>query len=96
MIIERLLFKVSPAEFAKDFLQADSEVWNTWLRRQPGFLNKTSRLLPHGEVEILVYWTSQAALSKAAAKKQEQQFVDQLLKSRSPGTYQLIQSSVLK
>lgn len=96
MIVERLLFKVSPAEFAKDFVQADGEVWNPWLQRQPGYLNKTSKLLPNGEVEVLVYWTSQSALNKASSKKEEHKFVDQLLKTRSPGTYQLIQSSTIK
>lgn len=96
MVIERLLFRVSPPDFAKDFIQADSEVWNSWLQRQPGFLNKTAKLLAKGEVEVLIHWTSESALGKAAAKKEEHKFVDQLLRSRSPGTYHLIQSSTLK
>lgn len=96
MVIERLLFKVSPPEFSKDFLQADSDVWNSWLQRQPGFITKTSRVLPKGEVEVLVHWTSQSALDRASSKKEEHKFVDQLLRSRSPGTYHLIQSSTLK
>lgn len=95
MKIERLLFQINPPEFTKDFLQADSEVWNPWLHRQKGFLNKTTRIIPGGLVEILIHWASEAALEKASQKKTEISMVERVMRSRSPGTYNLIQSMIL-
>ena len=93
MKIERLLYQVRPAEFAKDFLQADAQVWTTWLQRQRGFLNKTSRIMPQGMIEILIFWSTASEQAKAAGKKDEMKIVDNLMRSRSPGTYKLVQSS---
>lgn len=95
MKIERLLFRVTPPEFAKDFIQADGETWNPWLQRQKGFLNKTSRILPGGMVEFLLHWANLEDTKRASNKKEEMKHIDYMLRSRSPGRYTLIQSSFL-
>lgn len=93
MKIERLLFQVSPADYAKDFLAADAEVWNTWLKRQPGFLNKTSRIVSSGMVELLIFWKSEQDMKKAASKKEEMKVVESMMKQRYPGNHRLVMSS---
>lgn len=95
MKTERLLFQVHPPEFSKDFIQADSEVWNPWLVRQKGFLNKTSRVVSKGQVEILIHWASKEDAEKASKKESEMLMVDRLLKARSPGRFNLVQSSFI-
>lgn len=94
MLTERLLFKVDPAEFDKDFIQADAEVWTPWLQKQKGFLKKTARVLGKGMVEVLVFWSSKEYVDKAAAKKGEMAMVDSLLKKRSPGRFTMVSSSL--
>lgn len=93
MRIERLLFQVNPPEMVKDFILADAEVWNPWLQRQPGFMNKTQRVVSKGMVEILVFWKSGEDLEKASKKKNELATVENILRSRSPARYTLVSSS---
>lgn len=93
MRIERLLFQVDPPEMVKDFMLADAEVWNPWLQRQPGFLNKTQRVVSKGLVEILVFWKSDSDLGKASEKKSELATVENILRSRSPARYTLVSSN---
>lgn len=93
MKTERLLFQVSPPDMVKDFMLADSEVWNPWLQRQPGFLNKTQRVASKGLVEILVFWNSEKDLEQASKKKNELAVVENILRSRSPARYYLVSSS---
>jgi hypothetical protein len=92
---ERLLFQINPPDFVKDFIQADGETWNPWLQRQPGFFNKTSRILPGGAVEILIHWASLADAQRASKKQEEMKHVDYMLRSRSPARYTLVQSSFI-
>lgn len=92
--IERLTFQVNPPEYTKDFLMSDSEVWNPWLKRQPGFLNKTSRLVGNGLVELTIFWKSGEGLKGAEAKTQEREMVEAMMRQRFPGTYTLVMSSV--
>ncbi len=93
MKIERLLFQVEPKEFVKDFLKADAEVWNPWLQRQSGFLNKTSRIIGSNQVEFLIFWKSENDLKRAKNKVEELKVVDNLLRQRSPGRFFLLHSS---
>jgi len=93
MKIERLLFQVEPKEFVKDFLKADAEVWNPWLQRQSGFLNKTSRIIGGNQVEFLIFWRSEDDLKKASSKVAELKVVDNMLRQRSPGRFFLLHSS---
>jgi hypothetical protein len=94
MITERLLYQVEPKEFVKDFMQADADVWNPWLRQQQGFLNKSSRVIGPNQVELLLHWVSQGDLDRASSKTDEIKMVDYLLRQRSPGSHHLIHSSV--
>lgn len=93
MKIERLLFQVEPKEFVKDFIKADAEVWNPWLQRQKGFLNKTSRIISSNQVELLIYWKSEQYLEKAASKTAEIAMINNMLKGKSPARFILIHSS---
>ena len=95
MLIERLHFRVNPPEFVKDFLLSDSMVWTPWLQRQVGYVKKDTRILRNGEVEILVFWDSEENFEKASAKKAELATVENLMRSRTPGTYHLFSSSTL-
>jgi hypothetical protein len=90
--IERLIYKVWPPEFVKDFLQVDNEVRTPWLQRQPGFLNKTSEFKSNGEVSILIFWKSDSDWFEAKNKVLELKNVERLLKQRSPGSFRLISS----
>lgn len=94
MVTERLLYQVEPKEFVKDFMQADADVWNPWLKQQPGFLNKTSRILGSNQVEFLIHWASPRDLERASSKTGEIETVNYMLKQRSPGSHHLIHSSV--
>ena len=92
--VERMLFQVTPHSYAKDFLLADAEVWNPWLKRQVGFLNKETRVVGNGLVELVLFWKDQGSLDKAAAKRAEMLVVDQMMKQRSPAAYTLVSSTV--
>lgn len=94
MITERLLYQVEPKDFVKDFIQADADVWNPWLKQQRGFLNKTSRILGSNQVEFLIHWASRGDLDRASSKTDEIKMVEYLLRQRSPGSHNLILSSV--
>ena len=95
MKIERLTFKVWPPEFVKDFLQVDNEVRTPWLRRQPGFLNKTSEFKLNGEVLITIFWKNERDWSAAKARVLEIESLERLLKQRSPGSFRLVSSRSL-
>jgi hypothetical protein len=94
MKTERMIFQVNPGSYGKDFLLADAETWNSWLKQQPGFLNKTTRVLGNGLVELILFWRDQGSLDNAAAKGVELAAVDQLMRQRFPGSYNLVSSSV--
>lgn len=95
MRIEKLTFQVLPKEYGQDFLLADAEVWNPWLKRQPGFINKTSRIVGNGLVELSLFWKDDSSMSRAAAKVEEMERVKRLMGSRFPGSYTLVLSSSL-
>lgn len=91
MHLERLLYQVSPPEFVDDFLIADSQVWNPWLQRQPGYITKSHRLLPNGLVELLIQWKSKKDRETAAASP-DIRTLEAYMRQRSPGVYRLISS----
>lgn len=91
MIIERLLFQVTP-RLVDDFIIADNQVWLPWLQRQPGFLRKTHSVNPGGYVETLIYWKDKAAWDKAA-ESLEIPTVELMLRNRVGPIYRLIRSS---
>lgn len=93
IVCERLTFQIHPSEFVKDFIQADREVWDPWLRRQPGFIKKVSEIKGNGQVELLIFWRGLDSMKKASLKKEEMEVVDKLLRMRAPGYYRLVLST---
>lgn len=92
MKVERLTFQVNPPDYSKDFMLADAEVWNPWLKRQPGFINKTSRIVGNGLVELTLIWKDKDSLDKASGKTEEMGRVKRMMDSRFPGSYTLVLS----
>ncbi len=79
--VELLSFQVSPSEFVKDFLVADSQVWLPWLQRQRGFLHKTSEIYPGGRVELRLFWKTKEDQDRAAASP-ELQTIELMFRNR--------------
>lgn len=94
MKIERMIFQISPPQHAKDFISLDSKIWNPWLRRQPGFINKISREIGGGRVELVLFWDSERSIKRAAEKEYEMRNNRQLLEKSSPGKIQLLTKSL--
>jgi len=92
MLIQRLIFQVQPPEFSKDYLKADSEVWNPWLQRQPGFLKKDTTYTANGQVTITNFWRSAEDFNQMVLKQDELAKVGKMMENRSPGTARLITS----
>jgi hypothetical protein len=87
MEIERLSFQVSPPDRVEDFIDADEEIWDPWLRQQRGFLRKTYQRYGNGRVDIRIFWASKKDLEKAAASP-ELPAIDVKLQSQFLGVYQ--------
>ena len=66
MKIERLSFLINPAHKAQEFVDADKQMWDPWLRMRTGFIQKTATIYPGGRVEIQIFWSSKADQDKAA------------------------------
>ena len=66
MKIERLSFLISPPHKIQDFVDADKQMWDPWLRMRTGFIQKTATTHPGGRVEIQIFWSSKADQDKAA------------------------------
>ena len=87
MLIERLSFQINPPDRVEDFIAADEEVWEPWLRQQRGYLRKTHQRYPGGRCDIRIFWASQRDLDKAA-KSPEIPAIDVRLKAAFLGVYQ--------
>jgi uncharacterized protein (TIGR03792 family) len=94
MIVEQLIFQVTPKEFAKDFLQVDNLVWTPWLKRQDGFVNKTSTYDSEGKVTLLITWRSRKVLDALKSKEPVMKVIENLMKTSCPGSYNLVSSAV--
>lgn len=66
MEIERLSFLIVPEDRLEDFIKADSEIWDPWLRNQRGFLRKTYQRYPRGRLDLRIFWDSKKNLDQAA------------------------------
>ena len=86
MEIERLSFQIRPLERLEDFIDADAEVWNPWLKQQRGYLRKTYTRYPGGRVDLRIFWASKKALAEAARDPQIPA-IDVMLRSRFLGVY---------
>lgn len=86
MIIERLSFVIIPEDRVEDFIEADSEVWDPWLRNQRGFLRKTVQRYPGGRCDLRIFWDSKKNLDQAA-KSPEIPALDVRLRARFLGVF---------
>jgi uncharacterized protein (TIGR03792 family) len=84
--IELLSFVIQPPERLEDFIDADAEVWNPWLKQQRGYLRKTYTRYPNGRVHIRIFWASKRDWD-AAAKDPQIPALDVRLQSRFLGVY---------
>ena len=66
MKVERLSFYINPPGMVQKFLDADKQIWDSWLRMRPGFIRKTATAHPGGRVEIQIFWGSKADQQRAA------------------------------
>ena len=87
MEIERLSFIIIPEDRVEGFIEADTEVWDPWLRQQRGYLRKTYTRYPGGRVDIRLFWASKKAWDQAA-KDSQIPAIDVRLRSRFLGVYQ--------
>ena len=86
MLIERLSFQINPPDRVEDFIAADEEVWNSWLRQQRGYLRKTYQRYPNGIVHLRIFWATKRDLD-AASKRPEIPAIDVRLTSQFLGVY---------
>jgi hypothetical protein len=87
MQIERLSFLISPSDRVEDFIDADTTIWDPWLRQQRGYLRKTYQRYPGGRVDIRIFWASARDLEKAS-RNPEIPALDVKLQSQFLGVYQ--------
>ena len=86
MEIERLSFVVTPTDRVEEFIEADTAVWDPWLRQQRGYLRKTYQRYPAGRVDIRLFWSTQRDLA-VASKNPEIPAIDVRLRSQFLGVY---------
>ena len=87
MEIETLKFRVIPEDRVDEFIDADAEVWNSWLQQQRGYIRKIAQVYPGGIVHLRIYWDSKKNLEKAS-KSPEIPAIDVKLQSSFLGVYQ--------
>ena len=87
MEIETLKFRVIPEDRVDEFIDADAEVWNSWLQQQRGYIRKIAQVYPGGIVHLRIYWYSKKNLEKAS-KSPEIPAIDVKLQSSFLGVYQ--------
>jgi uncharacterized protein (TIGR03792 family) len=98
MKIEKLTFQVRPSELSQEFISQDRKIWDPWLKRQPGYLNKTFRVTPrngHSEVIVLILWKGEKELKSASLKEKEISLLDRKLRTVFPGTFSLVHSKTI-
>jgi hypothetical protein len=86
MEIELLKFQVIPEDRVEDFIDADTEIWEPWLRQKRGYLRKTANVYPGGIVHLRIYWASKRDLI-AAARDPQIPAIDVRLRARFLGAY---------
>ena len=84
--IERLSFVITPIDRVEEFIEADTAVWEPWLRQQRGYLRKTYQRYPDGRVDIRLFWATKKDLM-AASKDPQIPAIDVRLKSQFLGVY---------
>lgn len=84
--IERLSFVVTPINRVEEFIEADTAVWEPWLRQQRGYLRKTYQRYPAGRVDIRLFWATKKD-QVAASKDPQIPALDVVLQSSFLGVY---------
>ena len=87
MEIERLSFLITPEDRVEDFIDADTAIWDPWLRQQRGYLRKTYQRYAGGRVDLRLFWDSKKNLEKAS-KDPQIPAIDVRLKAAFLGVYQ--------
>lgn len=90
MFLERMLFQVTPGK-EDDFIKADEEIWTNWLRKQPGFIQKSSSRYSSGVIELRLFWKAEQDM-KTAALRPDMKVVETLFRNRLGPTYNLLSS----
>lgn len=88
MVTERLNFIVQPGK-EEDFLAADAEVYDPWLRRQKGFAGKQVVRYPAGRLTLLIFWKDQKSWD-AAAERPDGKILDTYLRAKVGPVYTLL------
>ena len=91
MKIERLSFLVFPEEKVEDFLKADSEIWDSWLRMRPGFIQKQRTHHPGGRIEIMIFWKSKEDQQNATVHR-ELPIIDATFRNFMGNSFRLLYS----
>lgn len=87
MEIETLKFRIIPEDRVDDFIDADAEVWNSWLHQQRGYIRKVTQVYPGGVVHLRIYWASKRDWDKAS-KDPQIPAIDVRLRSAFLGVFQ--------
>ena len=91
MKIERMSFLIQPSEKVDDFLDADKQMWDPWLRQQRGFIQKTVTKHPGGRVEIHIFWDMKSS-QNAAASNPEMPIIEATFRNVVGPIYHLLYS----
>jgi len=91
MKIERLSFLVFPEEKVEDFIKADSEIWDSWLRMRPGFIQKKLTRHTGGRVEIMIFWKSKEDQQNATTHR-ELPIIDATFRNFMGNSFRLLYS----
>ena len=78
---------MTPEDRVEDFVNADQEVWEPWLRQQKGYLRKVATVYPGGRVDLRIFWDSKKSLRKAS-ESPEIPALEVKLRSAFLGVYQ--------
>ena len=70
----------------EDFIAADEEVWEPWLRQQRGYIRKTYQRYANGRVDIRIFWASKRAWDEAS-KDPQIPAIEVKMRSRFLGVY---------
>ncbi len=91
MEIERLSFLITPEDRVEDFIDADTAIWDPWLRQQRGYLRKTYQRYAGGRVDLRLFWATKKDLV-AASKSPEIPALEVKLQAQFLGVFQRLPS----
>lgn len=92
MIIEMLVYQISPPKEIENFIDTDAKVWDPWLKQQPGYINKLVSRSGNRQVILTIFWLSKQDLDKAGSKKEEMARLERAMNERIAGKADLLLS----